>query len=90
MSELNFEKAICALNKGQDGKTLIKILMKIREEVDWPTHKDRIAVLRKKGCFKHFVKILTMQKKAVDISLSILGNSLMDEGCTREVVSLII
>lgn len=88
MSEAKFEGALCALNKPQDERTLLKILLTIRKEVEWPKNKDNITKLREKGCLKQLIIILQKQQKSVlDVTLSILGNCMMDRGCTRDVVS---
>lgn len=87
MSETKFDGALCALNKPQDERTLLKILLTIRKEVEWPKNKDNITKLREKGCLKQLITILQKQQKSVvDVVLSILGNCMMDRGCTRDVV----
>lgn len=88
MSELKFDESLDALNKPQDSKTLLKILVIIRKEVEWPKHKDQIFKLRQKGCLKQFLKMLNMNKNIVDICLSILGNCVMEKGCARDAVSI--
>lgn len=88
MSEGKFEVVLCALNKPQDDRTLLKILSTIRKEVEWPKNKDNITKLREKGCLKYLITILQKQQKSLlDVTLSILGNCMMDRGCTRDVVS---
>lgn len=87
MSEIKFDEALNALNKSQDSKTLLRILIAIRNEVEWPKHKGQIIKLRQKGCLRHFLKMLNMNKNIVDICLSILGNCIMDKGCARDAVS---
>ncbi|KAJ8927879.1 hypothetical protein NQ314_019623 [Rhamnusium bicolor] len=87
MSEVKFEGALCALCKPQDNKTLLKLLVTIRKEVEWPKNKDNITKIREKGCLKQFVAILqSQQRNALDVALSILGNCVMDRDCTRDVV----
>lgn len=84
-----FEEYLNALNKPHDSKTLLKILLTIRKEVEWPKHKDQISKLRQKGCLKQFIKMFNMNKNIIDICLSILGNCIMDKGCARDAVSII-
>lgn len=84
---MKFENDLNALSKPQDSKNLLKILVRIRKEVEWPKHKDHITQLRQRGCLKNFIKMFGMNKNIIDICLSILGNCIMDRGCARDVVS---
>ncbi|KAG5887936.1 hypothetical protein JTB14_003031 [Gonioctena quinquepunctata] len=85
--DTSFETSLGELCKKQDGKNLLKILVNIRKEVEWPKNREHITKLRTKGCLKHLIGILQMpQKRLVDVSLSILGNCIMDKGCAREAI----
>ncbi|CAH1155290.1 unnamed protein product [Phaedon cochleariae] len=87
MVDPNFEQALIGLGKKQDSKTVLKILVHIRREVEWPKNIENITKLREKGCLKHLVGILQMpQKHILDVCLSILGNCIMDKGCARETI----
>lgn len=88
MSTMKFDEALIALTKPHDSKTLLKILVRIRTEVEWPKHKDNVLKLRQKGCLRHFLKMFGMNKNIIDICLSILGNCIMDKGCARDAVCI--
>lgn len=89
MSENKFDAVLHALGKPQDHKSLLKILVAIRKEVEWPKNKDNITKLRTTGCLKKLVAVLQSQKKNIlDTTLSILGNCVMDKSCTRDVVGV--
>lgn len=83
----SFDDSLSALNKPQDNKNLMKILLIIRKEVEWPKHKEQITKLHQKGCLKHLLRMFNMEKKIIDISLSIIGNCVMNKGCARDAVS---
>lgn len=89
MSASKFDGALNGLCKPLDSKSLFKILILIRKEVDWPKHKDQIVKIRQKGYLRHFLKMLHLNKNIVDICLSILGNCVMDKGCARDAVSIL-
>ncbi|XP_023017846.2 uncharacterized protein [Leptinotarsa decemlineata] len=82
--EPDFDKILAGLDKKQDSKYLFKILTNIRKQVEWPKHKEQIASFRTKGYIKHVIRTLQMpQKHIIDVSLSILGNCVLDKGCAR-------
>lgn len=84
---MKFDDYLNALSKPHDSKTLLKILVSIRKQVEWPKHKDHITQLRQTGCIRNFIKMFGMNKNIIDICLSILGNCIMDKGCARDAVS---
>ncbi|KAJ8913033.1 hypothetical protein NQ315_002049 [Exocentrus adspersus] len=87
MSEGKFEATLNALNKCDNEKTLLKLLLTIRKDVEWPKNRDNIIKLREKGSLSRLVIILQKQQKTVlNVVLSILGNCFMDRGCARDIV----
>lgn len=83
------EGAIQALQGSPTPKGLVKALICIRHEVDWPKKKQNVVLLRSRGALKQIAAILlaTNQKGCLDLALSILGNCLMERACTNELVS---
>lgn len=83
----SFDDCLSALNKPHDNKTLFKLLLIIRKEVEWPKHKEQIIKLYQKGCLKHLLRTFNTKKCIIDISLSIIGNCVMNKSCARDAVS---
>ncbi|KAL1516622.1 hypothetical protein ABEB36_000508 [Hypothenemus hampei] len=90
MSASSLEASIASLQKSKNSSTLLlKALVSIRNEVDWPKNKQNVAKLRLNGCVKQLVAVLsaTSQKSCVDLALSILGNCFMDRTFVVEAVT---
>ncbi|KAH0998876.1 uncharacterized protein LOC125502332 [Dendroctonus ponderosae] len=83
------EGAIQALQGSPTPKALVKALICIRHEVDWPKKRQNVVLLRTKGALKQIAAILlaTNQKSCLDLALSILGNCMMERACTNELVT---
>lgn len=89
MSEDYFESAINSLQKYQDPHRLLKILLVIRKEIEWPRNRNNMQKLRDKGCLKQVVMCLqTKHSNVLDITLSILGNCCMDSDTAKDLVCL--
>lgn len=89
MSEEYFESAIHSLQKYQDPHRLLKILVVIRKEIEWPRNRNNMQKLRDKGCLKQVVMCLhTKNGNILDVTLSILGNCCMDSDTAKDLVCL--
>ncbi|RZC36130.1 uncharacterized protein BDFB_007081 [Asbolus verrucosus] len=88
MANNNFDEILASLQNVQDNSKLLKILINIRKDVDWPKNRDNITKLQEKGSLKEVVSVLQTSKKGIiDVSLSILGNCCLDSRCARDVVN---
>ncbi|CAH2008395.1 unnamed protein product [Acanthoscelides obtectus] len=89
MNETQFNTFLNALSVPQDSKSIYKLLVNIRKELDWPQHRQNILKIRSEGCLGQLVSILQMpQRYIMDVCLSILGNCMMDKGCARDLVGI--
>lgn len=87
MSEGHFESALRSLQKPQDSKRLLQILVIIRKEIEWPRNKDNMLKLRDNGCLKPIVSCLNIQNgNILDVVLSIIGNCCMERNSARDLV----
>ncbi|XP_060535793.1 armadillo repeat-containing protein 5-like [Cylas formicarius] len=88
MSDAKLEAAIAAVQKPQERGGLVRALIALRKEVEWPKNRNGIGKLRESGCLKLLTDILRSSGvgHCLNLALSILGNCLMDRACSREVV----
>lgn len=90
MSQDKLNNALASLLTAQSSVELHKILTDIRKDVEWPRNKDNITRIREKKSLKYIVASLNSQQRNVlNVSLSILGNCLMDRDCSRDAVSIL-
>ncbi|VEN59858.1 unnamed protein product [Callosobruchus maculatus] len=86
-SDSQFETCLQALKVPQNSKSLFKVLVNIRKELEWPKDRQNILKVRTEGCLGQLVSILQMpQRYIMDVCLSILGNCMMDKNCSRDLV----
>lgn len=91
MSENYFESAMTSLQKHQDSHRLLKILILIRKEIEWPRKRNNLQKLRESGCLKNIITCLqTKDGHILDVSLSILGNCCLDRDAARDLVCIFV
>lgn len=88
MGESHFDSAMASLRKPQESRRLLKILVVLRKEMEWP--KDRLNMVKfyDNGCMKQLIACMQRDNGSVlDVCLSILGNCAMERYISRNLVS---
>lgn len=89
-SEQYFDSAIKALQKPQEPRRLLKIVVAIRKEMEWPVNRANMLKFHSKGCLKHIVPYLQEENcNILDTILSILGNCCMERVICRDLVNIV-
>lgn len=89
MSECYFDSVLQSLLKPQEKERLYKILVAIRNNVEWPKDKGNITKICDGNCLKSLIICLQQPcLKIINVTLSILGNCCMDRRCARISVSI--
>lgn len=91
MAEENiFDSAMVSLKKPQETRRLLKILVALRKEMEWPKDKLNMLKFYDTGCMKPLIVAMQRDNGSVlDVCLSILGNCAMERYISRNLVSIV-
>lgn len=86
--ECIFESAMASLKKPQETRRLLKILVVLRKEMEWPKDQWNILKFHEMGCVKPlFAAMQRDNANILDVCLSILGNCVMHRDVAQCLVS---
>lgn len=89
--ESHFDSAMVSLKKPQETRRLLKILVALRKEMEWPRDKLNMLKFYDSGCMKQLIACMQRDNGSVlDVCLSILGNCAMERYISRNLVSSVI
>lgn len=84
-----FDSAMASLQKPQEPRRLLQILVALRKEMEWPKHQWNMLKFYDMGCMKPLFRAMQRVNGSIlDVCLSILGNCAMDRYIARNLVSL--